>query len=413
MTPHPIRRTILTLAWSLAYVACAVYLILRAEGYRLDVREARIIETSVVRADVDTSVTASIESHEQRGSDVTFTNIAPGRHILTFSMENGQDVSTVVETLARRVTHVGPLALPLGAPTILPVASGITHAAGSPDGRSLALLRESPGVIEIVNALAHTPEVTARIATPPGLTINALTWIDAGRVALFATDRIVTIELPGTVREVVLAHAPVEVRPAPSGAALLVRTENGDVVTAPQDGSRSEMLSTDVRAFASLDGAILLARGSIFSPLIGTAPLPPLLENVRALGIDRSTTGIVAWDARGQSWALDEATRHWRAGPVDIRGTLHIGGRTLLRTGSGLLTENGSLVLQLARPIDDIAVRTEDALFIRSGTDLLDCTLVLRDCHILREDIDALYELREGVAVKRGSTVEVLRWSNP
>lgn len=403
------RRIVSLTAWWALYGACAIYLLLRAEGYHLDLREVRIIETAVVSARLSAAAEVQLGSQRERGTRVVFSDVSPGRHVLRIAPVSGAPLSTVVDTTARRVTHLESIALPLAAPTQVPLATGVQLADVSADGRRLAVVSSTGRTLDVLSTVARTPELVQRVSLPTDVVFTGVRWVDDDTVVVLCRDRVLHVRLPETVHETTLSAEPVGALQLPGSNVVLVWDAAGELHSLPADGSRPVRIAQGVTSVSLASaGDVLVARGNVLAHVGDAAVLPTLPRGVRVVGAEQTPDALVAWDERTQSWVLEHGI--WRAGPTDVRGALVRDGRIVLRSSGDLLELDGRPVLRTSWSINDAVSPAPDRLFVRADHQLRDCSERLRSCTTLVDGVDELWQRGDTTVVRRGATVVLLRW---
>lgn len=383
---------------------------MRAEGYRLDLREIRVIETSVVSARLSTDAEVTLGGEKKEGSRIVFSDVAPGRHILTVTPANGDSpIRTVIDAPARRVTQLGMVALPLPAPTLALAATDAQFTDLSADGQRLAVVGTDQQSLRVYSTVTRTPELLRSIVLPGGLSIAELSWVSNDSVVIICADRLLRVELPGAIYEMQIGTRPLQVVALPGTQTLLVLDQSRQLLSFLKDGTRPTVVAEGVTgvSLAATD-KVYIARGNHIEQLTGAGALPLLLPGVSIVGIEQTGDRLVAWDAHGQSWFYEAGA--WKDGPMDVREGQVLDERLLVRTSGALLDRDGSPQLSLSQRIDGVLPVGEGRIIIHAGRSLLDCSELLRRCTPLLTDVDQAWQAQETVVVRRGTDVSLLRW---
>lgn len=404
------RYLFLTTAFAL-YLACAAYLLLRAQGYSFNAHEARLVETAIVTAQLPAPAATTLDVRTLQGAAPSFDDVPPGRHVLTITPTVGPVTQVVVDTAPRSVTILEHVHLPGSPRAIETLHREALSAAASTDARLLAVLTraEEAPVLDILSLLAPEPERIQRIVLPAD-DVRTVTWLSSESLVLGAETETVFVRLPGTAVRLPVpgngtTYAPLTDR------SFLARLANGDVLLLSADGARMEKIAERVDAVRlTPTGEVLLAQGGTIRSLRDDRALPSLPDGVRVAGALRRPGGMLAWDLHGQGWSLADGTTAWHPAGSDLRNAVALPDGTTLLIGTGTLIDaQGTVLLRMSGEIDAVLPVSDGRVLVGSGSRLLDCGLTLRICSELARGVDEAFVEHGRVVVRQGDVVRRIR----
>lgn len=398
------------MSWAL-YLGAALFLLLRAEGFEVNFREATVQETALISASFTHPTQATLGREIVRGTEVEFHAVPPGRQILSLVADGRVPMQVALDAVPRRVSRVvGATLAPLPEhPTVL--RTGVRLAAVSESGRSAATLSERAPTIEFLRLSDESAETTASVTLPSDVHAERLQWLPNDALAVLCDDRILLLT-PERTQEYLLRERPVSLWTAPGSPVVMAHTESGSLFAVRPDGSVPERIFASVSAVgSSASGSLLIVEGRAVRRIDGTVLGPPLPLGIRARGVTQDAETVHVWDAAEQHWILND-TGTWEVVPGAVSGTLS--GEAPLLFGDGtVFGADGRIQLRVEGEIHDGFAWSDDVLLLRRGATLLHCSLALRHCSPLAEDVAQFWRARNGIAVLRAGEFGLLPLDTP
>lgn len=401
------------ITWSL-YLVIGMYLLIRAEGYQINFKDISFVETAVIALEMDQQATVQLHGHSETGKEVEFPDITPGRHIVKITSKDYQPFSATMSASPRSVSRLTDIHLtPISIKTRV-ISNDARLVTISEKNRFAAVKSELLSPISVYDLYASNLERVYTIDLPADFELIEMKWNDKNKLVLASEDMIMIANQNGIIKNIGYPGLAKKIIPIPNADDFYILTDANDLyLISFLDNKASLVLGNISTMDIDAENMVrIIQNNKILSPS-GDLLSSPLPKDFNPTSLSVINDAALAWDNSGNTWInknVSTFNSKWIPGPYDIRGAiLNTDNRIdYFYTSGNIISTDFTNLFSGSNMIIKGYSLNNGLILAQTNSGLLHCSISLRVCNDLLENVDLLWSSDTNTVIKRGDSLELI-----
>jgi hypothetical protein len=402
-----------TIVWSL-YLVIGMYLLIRAEGYQINFKDISFIETAVLAVEIDEQAIVQLNDHKEIGREIEFPDITPGRHIIHISSEGYKPISATMTASPRSVSRLNNIHLTPFEIKTETIANNADLVSISKNNRFAAVVNNSIATVGVYDLYSKDLILNYTFQLPDDFKPSGIKWNDNNKLILSAENSLIFANQSGILKSFDYPGEAKQIIPIPDTENIYLITSDNDLYLISYSNGRASLVLSNILALdIDANKTVRIARSDrILSPagvlLMSPYPRGFYPQHIRMIGEQ-----MIIWDDQGNSWVNQEPnsfSSEWLPGPDDLRGVILDPDEEVkyFHTSGSFLDMNFHNIFSGSNSIQKATALDGGLILSLTNNGLYHCSLSLRACSLLADDVDLLWSSNSNVVIKRDSKLEVI-----